>query len=49
MTSDYVYQLVRQYKTNKGYNDSRSKAARESAKNELKRLGYTVTGRKRRK
>lgn len=47
MTSNYVYELVRQYKRNKGYNDSRSVASRNSAKAELKRLGYTVTGRKR--
>lgn len=47
MASDYVYQLVQQYKRNQGYKDSRSVAARESAKAELRRLGYTVTGRKR--
>ena len=47
MASDYVYQLVQQYKRNQGYKDSRSIAARESAKAELRRLGYTVTGRKR--
>ena len=46
MTSAYVMQLIRQYKENVGYNESRAKAMRESAKNELKRLGYTVTGRK---
>ena len=46
MASEYVYQLIRQYKQNKDYKDSRSVAQATSAKNELKRLGYTVTGRK---
>ena len=46
MASNYVYQLIQQYKRNKGYKDSRSVVARESAKAELKRLGYSVTGRK---
>ena len=47
MASNYVYQLIEQYKRNKDYKDSRSVAARESAKAELRRLGYTVTGRRR--
>lgn len=47
MGSNYVYQLVQQYKRNQRYKDSRSVAERESAKAELRRLGYTVTGRKR--
>jgi|TARA_Y100000034_G_C6775857_1_gene346431 hypothetical protein len=43
--SKYVSQLIRQYNSNKGYKSDRRVAARTSAKNELKRLGYTVTGR----
>jgi len=46
MASDYVMQLIRQYNENKNYKDTRSVTQKNSAKDELKRLGYSVTGRK---